>query len=76
MTKVPPGISGRPPTFNSADVTLETLANEVALLSLGDFEPLDYKINLNDFNNDIAKFKDDRVDCRVLIGQTIGKDYH
>jgi hypothetical protein len=62
MTKVPPGISGRPPTFNSADVTLETLANEVALLSLGDFEPLDYKINLNDFNNDIAKFKDDWVD--------------
>jgi hypothetical protein len=62
MTKVPPGISGRPPVFNSKDVSLETLTNEVALLALGDFEPLDYKIDLNHFNNEISKFKDDWVD--------------
>lgn len=62
MTKVPPGISGKPPVFNSAEVELETLVNEVALLSLGDFEPLDYKINLNNFNYEIEKFKNEWID--------------
>jgi hypothetical protein len=59
---VPPGISQRPPKFNAKEVTLESVANELALLNLGDFEPLSFKIDTNLFMTEIHKFNDDWVD--------------
>jgi hypothetical protein len=61
-TIVPPGISGRAPKFNASEVTQETIANELALLNLGDFEPINIKINCGQFMNEIAEFKDQWVD--------------
>jgi hypothetical protein len=59
---VPPGVSGKAPKFNVADVTLETVANELALLNLGDFEPLNIKINCGQFMREMAQFDSDWVD--------------
>lgn len=59
---VPPGISGRNPVYDSNKVTLETVANELALLNLGDFEPLSFKINTTQFMNEIQQFNNDWVD--------------
>lgn len=62
MIAVPPGISGRPADFNATDVTLATVANELALLNLGDFEPLDIKINLGKYNQELKPFENDWVE--------------
>lgn len=59
---VPPGVSGRAPKFHSSNVSLETVANELALLNLGDFEPLNIKINCEQFMNEIGQFQNDWVD--------------
>jgi hypothetical protein len=59
---VPPGISGRAPEFDATQVNLETVANELALLNLGAFEPLNIKINCNKFMHEIAKFDNDWID--------------
>lgn len=59
---VPPGISQRSPKFNAKEVTLEDVANELALLNLGDFEPLSFKIDTNLFMTEIQKFNNDWVD--------------
>jgi hypothetical protein len=59
---VPPGVSGRAPRFDARQVTLETVANELALLNLGDFEPLNIKINTNRFMQEIAQYDADWVD--------------
>jgi hypothetical protein len=61
-TIVPPGVSGRVPKFDARQVTLETVANELALLNLGDFEPLNIKINTNRFMQEIAEYVNDWVD--------------
>ena len=61
-TIVPPGVSGRVPKFDARQVTLETVANELALLNLGDFEPLNIKINTNRFMQEIAQYDNDWVD--------------
>jgi hypothetical protein len=61
-TIVPPGISGRVPKFDARQVTLETVANELALLNLGDFEPLNIKINTNRFMEEIKQYDGDWVD--------------
>jgi hypothetical protein len=61
-TIVPPGVSGRVPKFDARQVTLETVANELALLNLGDFEPLNIKINTNRFMQEIAEYDNDWVD--------------
>jgi len=45
MIHVPHGISGRPAHYDSKSVDQETLANEVSLLNIGDFEPLNIKID-------------------------------
>ena len=52
----------RPTRYKSADVDLATAADELALLSLGDFEPLDFFINPGQFNKEIAQFDNDWVD--------------
>jgi hypothetical protein len=59
---VPPGVSGRAPKFDARLVNLETVANELALLNLGDFEPLNIKINCEKFMRELAPFEDDWVD--------------
>lgn len=59
---VPPGVSGRSAKYDSSNVTLEHLANELALLQLGDFIPLNIRINLRQFHEEISKFKDAWVD--------------
>jgi hypothetical protein len=59
---VPPGISQRPVKFDAKEVTLETVSNELALLNLGDFEPLNFKINTTQFMNEIQEFDNDWVD--------------
>lgn len=59
---VPPGISGRPALYDSSNVTLENLSNEMALLQLGDVIPLNFKINLHQAYTELNKFSDDWVD--------------
>lgn len=52
----------RPTKYNSATVTQETVTDELALLTLGDFEPLDFHIDPGQFNREISKFDNDWVD--------------
>ena len=59
---VPSGISGRPQHYDSKEVTIETMANELALINLGHVIPLKWKINCGQFMDEIAAFKDDWVD--------------
>ena len=61
-TIVPPGVSGREPKFDARVVNLETVANELALLNLGDFEPLKFKINTRKFMDEIKQFDNDWVE--------------
>jgi hypothetical protein len=58
---VPQGISQRPVQYDSSQVSLETVANELALLQLGDFEPLDFKIDVRQFMSEIQEFSEDWV---------------
>lgn len=60
--KVPPGISGRKAQYDSQNVTQETLANELALLSLGNFEPLNIWVDLGKYYQEIKQFDNDWVD--------------
>jgi len=58
---VPPGISGRPASYNG-NVDTETLSNELALLNLGPFEPLNIWINIGQYLQEIKQFDNDWVD--------------
>jgi hypothetical protein len=58
---VPPGISGQAAQY-SGNVTVETLANELALLNIGPFEPLNIRINLAQYLQEIKQFDNDWVD--------------
>jgi len=58
---VPTGISQRPVQYDSSQVSLETVSNELALLQLGDFEPLDFKIDVRQFMSEIQQFSNDWV---------------
>jgi hypothetical protein len=58
---VPPGVSGRPAHY-SGNVSVETLSNELALLNLGSFEPLNIQINLEQYLQEIKQFDNDWVD--------------
>jgi hypothetical protein len=60
--KVPPGISGQSAQYDSSNITQETLANELALLNLGSFEPLKIWINTSQYLQEIEQFKNDWVD--------------
>jgi len=59
---VPPGISGRAANYNADNVDQTTLANELALLALGPFEPLNFSIDLNKYREEISQFDNDWVD--------------
>jgi len=58
---VPPGISGRAAQY-TGDVDNETLSNELALLNLGPFEPLNTYIDLGKYMQEIKQFDADWVD--------------
>lgn len=62
MTQVPPGISGQPAFYDSASVDHKTLANELSLINIGDFEPLNIKINCDSLMNELSRFRDDWQD--------------
>jgi hypothetical protein len=55
------GVSQKPVQYDSSKVDLETVSNELALLQLGDFEPLDFKIDVNQFMTEIKAFSNDWV---------------
>jgi len=59
--KVPLGISGQSAIYDG-NVDQTALANEVALLNLGPFEPLNIRINLTQYMNEISQFDSDWVD--------------
>lgn len=67
---VPNGISGQRPQFDAGNVTQEDLALEMALLQLGDFEPLEWKINVEDFKREIAQFNNDWQDYLPRPGRS------
>jgi hypothetical protein len=58
---VPSGISGKPAIY-TGNVNQHQLANEVALLNLGPFEPLNINIDLNQYYQEIQQFENDWVD--------------
>lgn len=62
MTLIPPGISGNPAQYNSKLVDTETLANELSLAAIGDFEPLNIKINSEALIHEISQFRGDWQD--------------
>ena len=59
---VPPGISGRKPVYKTENQTLANVADELALLSLGDCEPLTWKIDVGSFMHEIRQFDNEWVD--------------
>lgn len=59
--KVPPGVSGRAAQY-TGNVDNETLSNELSLLNLGAFEPLNIYINLGQYLQEIKQFDNDWVD--------------
>jgi hypothetical protein len=61
MILVPPGISGRPAEYNPSNVTQEIMANELALLNLGNFEPLNIHIDTGKYMQEISQFDNDWV---------------
>lgn len=62
MTQVPLGISGRPANYDPSNITHETMANELALLNLGNFEPLNIYIDIGKYMQEISQFDNDWVD--------------
>jgi hypothetical protein len=59
---VPPGVSGKAPEFNPTSIEKDILASELLLLSLGDFEELNFKIDTSLFMDEISEFEKDWVD--------------
>ena len=65
MTIVPEGISGQVldrPHDHDGKWTNERLGNELALMQLGDVVPLEYKIDIAQFKQEIQQFNNDWVD--------------
>ena len=62
MTTVPLGISGQPAQYDPKNVDQEMLANEISLLNIGDFEPLNIKINTASLMHEISQFREDWQD--------------
>jgi len=58
---VPLGISGRSAQY-TGNVDIETLSNELTLLNLGPFEPLNIRVDLGKYLQEIKQFDNDWVD--------------
>jgi hypothetical protein len=59
---VPPGVSGQPSYYDTNQIDLDTIKNELALSNLGDVVPLNIKINCEQFMGEISQFSGDWVD--------------
>lgn len=59
--QVPPGVSGRAAHY-TGNVDNETLSNELALLNLGPFEPLNIYIDTSLYMHQMQQFNNDWVD--------------
>lgn len=57
--KVPLGISGQPAHYSADNITDNDLKNEISLLSIGDFEPLNIKINCISLIEELSEFDND-----------------
>jgi hypothetical protein len=55
------GVSGRPIEHNIHQLKEDTIANELALLMLGDFEPLGIKIDTEQYKQEMKEFQSDWV---------------
>lgn len=62
QVKVPQGVSGLPAQYDSQNVTIETLSNELVLSNLGDFEPLNIKIDTHATMQELVHFNNDWID--------------
>jgi hypothetical protein len=59
---VPPGVSGRQAKHDTSLITHDHIANELALMTLGPFEPLNTYIDCGKFMQEIEQFDTDWVD--------------
>ncbi len=59
---VKPGVSGQSVQYDTSKVKLETVADELALLSLGDWEGLKVKINIGQYRKEIKELENEWVD--------------
>ncbi len=57
--KIPLGISGQPAHYDSENVSAEDVKNELALLSIGDFEPLNIRIDCNNLLEQLSEYDND-----------------
>lgn len=60
--RVPEGVSGKNPVYDSSKVDLETIANELQLSVLGEFVPLDIKIDTKQLDKELSMFEDEWVE--------------
>ena len=67
--KVPAGISGQKSYYSIEDADLQDVKNELALLALGDFEPLKLQIDINQYRQQIKAFDNDWVDYLPRVGR-------
>ena len=66
---VPAGISGQKSYYSIEDADLQDVKNELALLALGDFEPLKLQIDINQYRKQIKAFDNDWVDYLPRVGR-------
>lgn len=57
MTIVPHGISGQPAKYQPENLTQEDIANELSLSLIGDFEPLNIKINCAQLMQELEPYR-------------------
>lgn len=57
--KVPLGVSGQPAHYDANNITDNDLKNELSLLSIGDFEPLNIKIDCGSLIEELSEFDND-----------------
>lgn len=60
--QIPKGVGGQHIKSDFSEVTNEDIMNELSLITLGDFEPLDILLNVNQYKKEIALFENDWVE--------------
>ena len=74
------GVSGKSVIYDTSKVEFPTVADELALLSIGDWEPLRIKINYKQFQKEIKELeseynKDNITDTVFAIVEREFKNY-
>jgi hypothetical protein len=62
MTKIPLGVSGQSAHYDPKMLTPQSLADEISLLNIGDFEPLNIKIDTAKLMLELSQFQNDWQD--------------